>query len=65
MEVSSSGRQPVCPKEVLKHSKAGLEDAGGEEEGSHIFGAQVLKGKVIPIIGMSINSVVFVIITSA
>ena len=34
MEVSSSGRQPVCPKEVLKHSKAGLEDAGGEEEGS-------------------------------
>ena len=32
MEVSSSGRQPVCPKEVLKHSKAGLEDVGGEEK---------------------------------
>ena len=30
-----------------------------------IFGAEVLKGKVIPIIGKSIYSVVFVIITSA
>ena len=37
MEVSSSGRQPVCPMEVLKHSKAGLEDVGGEEEESLKF----------------------------
>ena len=37
MEVSSSGRSTACPKEVLIHSKAGLEDAGGEEGGHFSF----------------------------
>ena len=60
-------RKATClPKGSVKTQQGGAWGRRRRRGGvTLIFGAEVLKGRVIPIISMSINSVVFVIITSA
>ena len=62
-----SKKEATClPKGSVKTQQGGAWGRGRRRGGvTLIFGAEVLKGRVIPIISMSINSVVFVIITSA